>query len=92
MDLVQVVHSGGRPTSGRRILASASLVEHAELGGPHRRLHAVASPKLFADAPNVPLDGARADGQDPGYLLIGLPLHDQPQDLDLSGREGVGEA
>ena len=88
MDPVLMVHPGEHVTSGGRILASASLVEQAEFYGPHGCLHAVAGFQLLPDMAYVPLDGAEADGELPGDLLVGPYQDHHPQDIDLSGCKG----
>jgi hypothetical protein len=69
---------GDLEPSGDGTLSSASLVEQAEFDGPYRCLHAVMSPKLGADVPYVPLDGAHADAKVPSDLLVGPSLHHKP--------------
>ena len=67
---------GRTPSQGELLLLAVG--QHAQLGGPNRRLCAVRDTKLGDGVAQVLLDGAHADEEGAGYLMVGVTSRYQP--------------
>src|SRR5262249_5627826 len=78
------VAAPGDGPPGARHLYDASGLDQAVADRVPRQLDAVAQVQLREQVLAVPVDGARADHEDLGDLLRGVPLGDQGEDLRLA--------
>ena len=65
--------------------------EKVELAGPDDSLGAAPDAQLAIDAAGVSLDRVQRDDELVGNGLVGEPLADEVQDIELAWGEGVGE-